>query len=84
MFSGIGKAYSIKSIRSRNLIQFFTNFSFVEVSISAKEIIKDKSFYINWIKSEDGEKIANNGKEYVRKKFGLERVEVFVDIISSL
>ena len=47
-------------------------------------LIKDKSFYINWIKSEDGEKIANNGKEYVRKKFGLERVEVFVDIISSL
>jgi hypothetical protein len=47
-------------------------------------LITDDKFYLNWIKSEEGEKIANQGKEYVRKKFGKKYIEDFINFLTQL
>lgn len=47
-------------------------------------LIKDVSFYNKWIESEEGVKIANQGKDYVRKKFGKEYINNFANLISKL
>jgi len=47
-------------------------------------LIKDPSFYKKWIESDEGYMIANNGKEYVRKKFGREYIREFAILISKM
>jgi len=47
-------------------------------------LIKDDSFYRKWIESDEGYMIANNGKEYVRKKFGREYIREFAILISKM
>lgn len=47
-------------------------------------LIEDPKFYINWMQSEEGEKIANNGKKYVRDKFGKKYILEFIKLINQL
>lgn len=47
-------------------------------------LIKDSNFYINWMNSEEGRKISENGKKYVRDKFGKKYVEKFIDFLKKL
>lgn len=47
-------------------------------------LITDDKFYIDWMESEEGEKIANDGKEYVREKFGKEYIQEFIDFLTQL
>lgn len=47
-------------------------------------LIKDDSFYRKWIESDEGQIIAKQGKEYVRKKFGNEYIKEFADLISKM
>jgi hypothetical protein len=47
-------------------------------------LIKDISFYKKWIESEEGYKIANQGKKYVREKFGKEYIKKFASLISEM
>jgi hypothetical protein len=47
-------------------------------------LIKDVSFYKKWIESNEGQCIAQQGKEYVRKKFGKEYIEQFASLISKM
>lgn len=47
-------------------------------------LIKDPSFYRKWMNSEEGKKIASEGKDYVRKKFGKEYIKEFANFLSSI
>jgi hypothetical protein len=47
------------------------------------ELIKDEEFYLNWMNSELGEKIAKNGKDYIRKKFGKDYIIEFANFIKK-
>jgi hypothetical protein len=47
-------------------------------------LIKNDSFYRKWIESDEGQIIAKQGKEYVRKKFGNEYIKEFADLISKM
>jgi hypothetical protein len=47
-------------------------------------LISDVEFYKDWINSDKGKKIAIQGKEYVQKKFGLNYIEKFADLINTL
>ena len=47
-------------------------------------LIKDDSFYRKWIESDEGYMIANQGKEYVRDKFGKEYVKKLADFFLSI
>lgn len=47
-------------------------------------LIKDEKFYIDWMNSEEGKKIANQGKEYVRRKFGKEYIKEFINFLKSV
>ena len=47
-------------------------------------LIKDNSFYIKWIESDEGHTIANRGKEYVRDKFGKEYIKKLANFFASI
>jgi len=44
-------------------------------------LIKDEDFYIKWMNSDEGEKIAENGKAYVREKFGEKYIQEFISFL---
>ena len=46
-------------------------------------LIKDENFYVNWMNSKEGEEIANNGKEYV-KKFGKDYIKELINFFNKI
>lgn len=46
-------------------------------------IIKDHRFYLDWMKSEEGKKIADSGKRYVRERFGKEYIRQFIKFLKN-
>lgn len=46
-------------------------------------LIKDEDFYINWMNSKEGEEIAYNGKEYV-KKFGKDYIKELINFFNKI
>jgi hypothetical protein len=48
------------------------------------QLVKDANFYKNWMNSEEGEKIAENGKKYVREKFGKNYIREFTDLLQKI
>lgn len=46
-------------------------------------LIKNEDFYINWMSSEEGERIAENGKKYVREKFGKKYIQEFINFLNG-
>jgi hypothetical protein len=46
-------------------------------------LIKDENFYINWMNSKEGEEVANNGKEYV-KKFGKDYIKELINFFNKI
>jgi hypothetical protein len=45
-------------------------------------LIKDPNFYIDWISK--GGSIAENGKKYVREKFGNKYILEFIDFLKNV
>lgn len=48
------------------------------------EVIKDEGFYIKWMNSEEGKRISEKGKEYVRDRFGKIYIKEFIDILKKI
>lgn len=48
------------------------------------EVIKDESFYIKWMNSEEGKRISEKGKEYVRNRFGKKYIKEFIDLLKKI
>ena len=46
-------------------------------------LIKDINFYYKWINSDEGEKISENGKKYVREKFGKNYIIEFIEFLKK-
>jgi hypothetical protein len=48
------------------------------------ELIQEPFFYKKYLNTELGEKIANNGRDFVRKKFGNKNINNYIDFFKSL
>jgi len=48
------------------------------------QLIKDENFYKNWMESKEGEKIAENGKSYVREKFGKKYIQELIEFLKTI
>jgi hypothetical protein len=48
------------------------------------QLIKDSDFYFRWINSKEGEEIAEEGKKYVRSRFGKNYISEFAQSLSKL
>lgn len=48
------------------------------------ELIKDPNFYLKWMNSDEGAKISENGKSYVRNKFGKNYIEDFIKFLKNI
>jgi hypothetical protein len=48
------------------------------------QLIKDENFYKNWMESKEGEEIAENGKSYVREKFGKKYIQELIEFLKTI
>ena len=47
-------------------------------------VISNINYYIYWLQSEDGKKIAQTGAEYVREKYGVNYIQEYIDFFNSV
>ena len=57
---------------------------YIPCSDENNNIIQDEQFYLKWLNSEEGNKIAENGKKYVTEKFGKSYIKYYQKFFESL